>query len=253
MTTGTNYCDRNGQIHLFLYQTWYTSFKHHLFFWITESYLVPQQPIYSKGGSMKKLSLFILCFMISLNSFAAASGNQELIQVFDEYHYSVTVEWDQKDEKKLAELTDGLYKNLDKLTLGKGMNPKNIEALIISRVQNSAAVEAAKLKLRLLGSNPSSAELVKFLKEEGKNMYAQGSSWNGDATIIAGLAVFWIAIIAYNVWFHANHECVRWEQEFDGVTCSQSSYVNDYGDRIYYGSDNCSNQYVDICAEWVKK
>ena len=202
---------------------------------------------------MKKFALFVLCFMMSLNSFASVSGSQELIQVFDDYHYSVTVDWDQKDEKKLAELTDGLFKNLDKLTLGKGMNPKDIEALIAARVQNSAAVEAAKLKLRLLGPTPSSAELMRFLKEEGKNMYARGSSWNGEATVIAGFVVFWVAIIAYAVWFNATHECVRWEQEFDGVTCSRSSYVNDYGDTVYYGSENCNHKYVEVCAEWIKK
>lgn len=193
---------------------------------------------------MKKLLLFILCFMMSLNSFANASGNQELIQIFDDYQYAVTVDWDQKDEKKLAELTDALYKNLDKLTLGKGINPKDIESLITSRVQNPAAVEIAKLKLRILGPNPSSLELAKFLKEEGKNFYAQGASWNGEVVPLVGFGVFFIGIIAYAIWFHSTHECVSYREERE-ETCWQDF------DRPWEW--NCSYDTYQVCAEWVKK
>ena len=202
---------------------------------------------------MKKLALGILCFMMTLNSFAASTGKADLIQVFDEYQYSVTVDWDQKDEKKLAELTDDFYKNIDKLTLEKGVDVKELEALVNSRTQNAKVAEALKVKLSLLGKNPSRAELIKFMKEESNQMYARGSSWNGDTPYIAGTIIFFVAIVAYAIWFHATHECVSWEEQADEVNCTRSSGIDNYGDIYYYGPEHCKTEYVQVCTQWVKK
>ena len=197
---------------------------------------------------MKKLALGILCFMMTLNSFAASTGKADLIEVFDDYQYGVTVDWDQKDEKKLAEITDAFYKNLDALTLEKGMDVKEIEALMNARMQSSKLPESAKLKLRLMGKNPDRAELIKFLKEEGKQMYAQGSSWNGEAVALYGFGIAFVAIAAYAIYFNLTHACVRWEEDRDNLICTVNTGPCGYGTC---GQERC--YYDDYCAEWVKK
>ncbi len=43
--------------------------------------------IFTTGGRMKKLAICLLCFTMTLNSFAATAGSEDFIQIFDEYQY----------------------------------------------------------------------------------------------------------------------------------------------------------------------
>ena len=61
---------------------------------------------------MKKFSLAILCFMMTLNTFAATAGSEDFIQIFDNYQYAVTVDWDQKDDKRELRMGLPLYRSL---------------------------------------------------------------------------------------------------------------------------------------------
>lgn len=199
---------------------------------------------------MKRLVLSILCLMMTLNSFAASAGKNDLTQVFDDYQYSVTVDWDQKDEKALTELTNAFYKNLDLLMLEKGMDVNEIEKLLEARIKDKKLVEATKLKLRLIGSNPSRADVIKFLAEEGKQMYAHGSSWNGEAVAIYSFGIVFVAIAAYAIYFRLTHNCVRWEEDTDNLICTYDT-INGPCSGGSCGAERC--YYEDYCAEWVKK
>ena len=203
---------------------------------------------------MKKLALVILCFMMTLNSFAASMGKADLFQVFDEYQYSVTVDWDQKDEKKLESLTNDFYDNLGKVIAESGMNQNEVERLLSSRIKDTKALEAAKLKLSLLGPNPSKNDLIRFLKDEGKQMYSQGSSWNGQSALGIGLPVLIVAFLIYAALFGKTSKCVRYEKS-PNLTCYHQQIPQcDYrGENCTFRDGPLVCEYLTQCAEYVEE
>lgn len=127
---------------------------------------------------MKKLILFLVPLLL-VQSFAFADSGAGLKTLIDEYRYSVTVEWDQKDEAAL-----------------KGIQTRfrdDVRALDISVADIRAAVTTHDAEIANVLNQESEAamaeELQKLIDVRSQEMYAQGASWSPGAVFAAGLGV----------------------------------------------------------------
>lgn len=194
---------------------------------------------------MKKLLSFLLVLCFSANVMAGSTLGLE--RAMDEYQYSLTVEWDQKDQKVYQAKTDAFFAEMAKLIAAEGLSQAEILAVASKKMSNKAQFEALKLKLSLAGKAPSSSELAGVLQSSVKDMYQSGASWNGDAVlpVVGGLLV--AAIIGYAIWFHATHECVATDERWE---CSSYTECDAYGDYCYT-DESCG--WETYCTQYVKK
>lgn len=182
---------------------------------------------------MKFLSL-VLTFCLTANVLAASAPLVELEKSFDEYQYKVTVEWDQKDKAFYEKETQLFFSELSQL-MTQGLVKEDIAKLLEKKVSNKASLEALKLKLSMLSQVESSEELSQVLQEHSKELYVKGASWKGDI-FETSLYVALAAIVAYEVWFQATHECVSYNEghtcgtpsEYAGVQCYTYEYCELY-------------------------
>lgn len=187
---------------------------------------------------MKLLSV-LLSLCLTFNVLAASGTVGELERQLDEYQYVMTVEWDQKDQAFQEKETKAFFEKISQSIQAGGVSKESILALASSKIKNEKALAALKLKLSLLSDVSSPAELAKVLKENSKEFYGQGASWNGDIVtpmIIVGV----VALVAYAVWFSATHTCVQWEERWECETT----------DTEYSSTTSCG--WEDYCTQYVK-
>ena len=182
-----------------------------------------------------------------MNSFASVGVADDFARVIDNYQYSLTVDWDQKDQAQHKKITDQFYQDLDLLTKGDGLKMQEIEEVLAAKVKNTKSLESVSAKIALMGKNASREELLRFLDAEVKNMYSVGSSWNGETTVTIGVGVLLIALLAYSFWFSANHTCV--EQAREEWSCTTERYQDPYSLRWIDGQ-SCS--YQPVCTKYER-
>ena len=203
---------------------------------------------------MKIISLIVL-FCLSLNVMAATGSVQALEKALDDYQYALTVEWDQKDAKVYEAQTNAFFTKLAELK-AQGLTTTEINSLLEKKMSNKQALEALKLKLSVLSDVKSSEALAAVLKDSTKDLYSHGASWNGDMALIWGVGALFAALIVYEIWFQANHECAQYEQQWVCNTysdCNDSYYNDDYYSSSYCSSSTTTCGWEDVCTLWVKK
>lgn len=213
---------------------------------------------------MRIISLLI-AFCFSLNVMASTGTIQELEKHLDDYQYALTVDWDQKDEAFYNAKTKDFFEKIGKLIKEDGLSQEQVMKLVETKMNNKEALNALKLKLNVLSKGASQEELANIVKESAKDLYAKGASWNGEVVIgVAVLAVF-VGLIAYSVWWDANHECVAWEEQYVCNTYNNCYYSGGYYGGSYYGGGYYGNGgycygpattycgYTDVCTEYQRK
>lgn len=177
---------------------------------------------------MKLLSL-IICFCFTFNVMASTGTVQELERALDEFNYSATVEWDQKDQAFMNEKTEEFYQTLAAL-MNKGLNHDEVINVVAKKLRNPKALEAFKLKVSLLADKANSPEeLANILTQNSKDLYASGASWEGTYIVISvGVVLAFAALIAYSVWWSNNHTCV------ETGTGTQCGWVSQYQNGPQY-------------------
>jgi hypothetical protein len=175
----------------------------------------------------------LLCFCLTFNVMAASGTVTELEKALDEYQYSLTVEWDQKDPAFMTARTEAFYASLSDL-MNKGLTQEEVLAVVSKKSKNPKEIEALKLKMEALAGKASSAnELAEAITANSKGMYASGASWEGSAILISvGIVALVGAAIAYSIWFDKSHTCVAtaqgeqcgWVSPYQGAPASQQYY-----------------------------
>lgn len=211
---------------------------------------------------MRIVSLLV-AFCFSLNVMASTGTVQELERAMDDYHYSLSVEWDQKDQKFYDAQTKAFFAKLEKLIKEDGMSQSEIMNLVEKKANNKAVVDALKLKLTLLSKGASAEEMAAIVRESAKDMYSQGASWNGSVVVPVVIGLLVAAVIGYSIWWDATHECVAWESQYVCNTYNDCYYGGGYYDPYYgggyYGGSYCYGPsyttcgYADVCVEYAKK
>lgn len=211
---------------------------------------------------MRIISLLVaLCF--SLNVMASTGTVSELEKLMDDYHYSLSVEWDQKDQNFYDSKTKEFFQALEVLIKKEGLSREEMLKLVESKANNKAVVDALKLKLSLLSQGSSMEEMAAIVKDSTKDLYAQGASWNGSVVfpVVIGLVV--AAVIGYALYWDATHECVAYESQYVCNTYNNCSYYGGgydpyygggyYGGSYCYGSSYTTCGYADVCTQYAKK
>ncbi len=203
---------------------------------------------------MKKIFTVFLLLTLCLQSFAATGGADDLARAFDDYQYAVTVDWDQKDQASLKAITEAFYSRIDKLSQENGTTAAGLEKLIDQKVKDPAVLAALRVKIQLLGKNATREQVLEMLKNESKNLYQNGASWNGEAVMTYSLIIVVAALFAYAIYFELTHECVKWEEDPDSFDCRPKQYYtcSRFSECGYIeGPVECG--YDTVCTEYVKK
>ncbi len=192
---------------------------------------------------MKLMSLFVaLCF--SMNVFAASGTLDALEKHLDDYHYAMSVEWDQKDMKFQEAKTKELFAQMEKLIRTEGLTQEQILKLVEKKTNNSAAVEALKAKLSIMNIGTSD-ELIQIMRDSSEDMYAQGASWNGSVIVPVAVGLVIVATLGFALWWSATHECSEYKTEtkctiqttcggtFPGVSCRD--------EEVCFNNDVCTD------------
>ncbi len=194
---------------------------------------------------MRFVALFLsLC--LTLNVFAASAGQLQLERELDEYNYVLSVEWDQKDKNVYEAETAKFLQKVSQLMILEGLSSSDLISLAQKRTKNKAALEAIKLRLSLQGPAKSEADLLQILKENSGEFYSKGASWNGDVVLIGGVVLLLAALIAYTIWFDANHVCVASEERYE---CNSTTQNDSWGNP----STNTVCGFRDVCIAYEKK
>lgn len=200
---------------------------------------------------MKRIICLLLLLCFTANSFAATAGVKNLEKIMDDFHYTITVEWDQKDQSFYDKQSDLFLAKIAAQMTESGLSKEDLLTLAENKMNDKKTFEALKFKLSLLKKDLTSEELSQTLKDSSKEFYKAGASWNGDVTSYAFIGVF-ILLIGYGIWFEATHECVQYEEVYSCETYTYCRQYDSYGNCTWYGSDeDCG--YVSTCKQYVKK
>lgn len=205
----------------------------------------------------------LVAFCFSLNVMASTGTVQELERALDDYHYALSVEWDQQDQSFYDAKTKEFFSKMESLIKNDGLTQDQVLTLVSKKVNNPKVVEALKLKAALMSKANSAEELAKMVKESTGDMYSQGASWNGQVIVPVVIGLLVVGVIAYSVWWSATHECVAYEQQYVCNTYNNCSYYGGYYDPYYgggyyggtycYGGTYTTCGYENVCTEYAKK
>jgi hypothetical protein len=212
---------------------------------------------------MRIVSLLVaICF--SFNVMASTGTIQQLESSLNDYQYSLSVEWDQKDQAFYDAKTAEFFAKLDKLIKEDGLTKEEILAFAALKLNNKPLVDAIKLKMSLF-KNTSAEDLASMISESSKDMYAKGASWNGEIIFPAIGVLIAVAIVGYSYWWDAHHECVATDTVYMCNTYNSCTGMSTMGTYSPYwtgipnNSPNCINfpqtycGYQTVCTEYVEK
>jgi hypothetical protein len=127
---------------------------------------------------------------------AHATTQNGLKAAFDEMNYTLTVEWDQKDqsvyEAQLKKFT-AVVRDLQK----SGMTNAQMIDFAKSEIKDAKVAKDLETAFSMITINKmSSEEASKYMISSMKRAYSNGASWNGDAVIylVAGLLIVALAV-----------------------------------------------------------
>jgi hypothetical protein len=184
----------------------------------------------------------LVCWCFTFNVLASTGVAEEFESTLNEYHYSMTVTWDQNDAQYAEKATAAFYENVSFL-MERGLTQNEILDIVSKKMTNSNEMQALKTKLEAMAKSAHSTnELAKIISENSKNFYSSGASWNGSTAVMVGVGVVVVALIGYSIWFDATHTCVAYSY---GTRCGWTS--------SYYGGPQFYNCWpTTYCSQYVK-
>lgn len=154
-----------------------------------------------------KSVIFMLALAFSINGHASVGLSKEFKNLVNDYQYAVTVEWDQQDKDFFNLKSTEFSEALDNL-FESGLSSQDIKEAFPQMTSN--------LPLTLTRDSFSD-----WVKENKKNFFSQGASWDGTAVLVyGGIAALFIGFISYSVWYSNNYECESWIPNGPRNTCS---------------------------------
>jgi len=122
------------------------------------------------------LSLLVSLFLIP--QLAMASHANDLKLAMDDYFFSMTVEWDQKDPSFAVSQADLFSKKVSEL-IHAGLTMEDLK----NSFSQTTGLNYQQLQSELLYIDTKDIGLLeKFIKVKMLNNYQNGASWNGEVT-----------------------------------------------------------------------
>lgn len=210
---------------------------------------------------MKMISwLLLLCF--TTNVFAK-SIEHNLASTVEEFKYELTVEWDQRDQKKLEEILGRLGNQLTELK-SSGMTEQDLISFV---EKNGSREEAARIRSQILlnFSDLSDVRFTDFFRNEILAVGPKGASWNGGADAkyaIAAVALVGILVLLAIKWSSYtkdwnNSTCVTAEDREGSREVYVCDLENEYTDEYGMRQTSCVAGHYETeyyiytkCLEW---
>jgi hypothetical protein len=145
-----------------------------------------------KNTILKALS-FVISLFIFMQAGHASTGVKDLL---DEYHYAVTVEWDQKDETFIQAQEDKLLIGLEN-ALATSVNPENVVKEILAQIPDQKLKADITQAFTLFKKDEISKEqILTLVQSHQASMNQQGTSWSPVMKIIIGVVVGYVVLKA---------------------------------------------------------
>lgn len=129
---------------------------------------------------MFKSLISLLVVALFLIGQANATTVQGLKEAFDEFNYSMNVEWDQKDQIARDVYTKRFYQNLEDLR-AQGLTNEEFLSFISSELKDQKIAQDLETLTTFISINQMSAEEANQLfTEHFKKTYSRGASWSDD-------------------------------------------------------------------------
>lgn len=169
-------------------------------------------PSYASATTTKKYEMKVVDSEDRVNS------------VIDQFHYKMTVEWDQKDIHFKKQAEEDLKQNLLDLE-ASGVSLSEVQKTMEKKILNGKfQAEYEKFVAAMKGQNLSeeeiSAKTMEFIKknyQEGVDFAGKGGSTSHRWKFITAIVV--VVIIAYLVHEKHNHDDDRQEEEEEPCEC----------------------------------
>jgi hypothetical protein len=167
--------------------------------------------------------LITLMMVVSIFTVQAHATTQNgLKAAFDEMNYSLTVEWDQKDqgfyEGQLKKFTS-VVRDLQK----KGMTNAQMIDFAKSEVKDAKVAKDLETAFSMITVNKMSSEdASKYMMDSMKRAYSNGASWNGDVMVYLAVGLLIVAL------------AVGLSGSSSGSTGHTGGGYNCYSDCYYY-------------------
>jgi hypothetical protein len=144
---------------------------------------------------MKFLTLLMVLSIFTTQ--AMASTGNGLKEAFDELNYSLTVEWDQKNQNFYDEKV-ALFSNHVEALKSKGLTQSDMIIFAKSELKNSKSSLDLDAVLKLIHANKlTPSEANSYLLEALKGSYSQGASWNSDDDLLWSFFAIGLVVAAF--------------------------------------------------------
>lgn len=172
---------------------------------------------------LRKLTLTMLSFIL-LSVQVNAGTHNSLAQAIEELNYSLSVEWDQKDqsfyESKMKNFSDTVAE-----LQAQGLTNQQLVDQVLSQIKDKNLAQDARTTLNMIQINQMNAtEAHKAISGLLNKSYSRGASWNGDAAdaliTLAFLGVVALAIV-YGLQITCKSRCEK-NCTILGTSCTEN-------------------------------
>lgn len=170
--------------------------------------------------SLMAMLMSFVCF----SAFAVTPNQIALKQAFDEFHYALSVDWDQKDQAFFQAKSEDFNQSLTNL-MKQGLTKEDLIGFAKSEIKDAKQADEIVARLnRLNVATMTEKDLSKTVLDMRSSLYSNGASWQGAGDgILIGLGV--VALLGFAVWFGLNYHCARYNS-CGSIDCYSGYYVS---------------------------
>lgn len=150
-----------------------------------------------------KLLSFLLIFA-TLTVTSQASTNNGLKEAVDELRYSLTVEWDQRDESKKAEYIQNFNSSLAALEAEGKLGKEELIAFAVNEIEDKRVAEDVRSTLTLLSAGViTTEEASESIHQMLQHSYKTGASWNGRVVAeVLLVTTLFVGLLSLCIWMN---------------------------------------------------
>lgn len=193
----------------------------------------------------KFITMIMVVTIFTVQAHAAAQDG--LKTAFDEMNYSLTVEWDQKDQafyEAQMKTFNAKVRELQK----QGLTNAQMVEFAKSQVKDQRVAKDLETAFSMITINKMNSEdASKFMLDSMKRSYSAGAAWNGDVIIYLAVGLL---IVALAVGVATGNVAVRGGGSTGpGYSCYDDCYYYDYNCGYdYWGPIYCESYTCDtVC------
>lgn len=136
---------------------------------------------------MKKI-IFVMSFVLALQSTVSAASVSSLRSVYNEYVYATTVEWDQVNPEQISSINSAFAEDLKALAEQGLLTEASLKEFFQAEVSAGRVPQEVLQEIMTPAGDINVAALSDVLKAQQENLHMGGANWNGAAGIFKVVA-----------------------------------------------------------------